>query len=212
MAPINQTGPTSWSIVAVIFISLFVLTLSGMALAIGYLHRQRKQSDLAKAAAPQTDNNPDLLTIAHLKAQLSAQELFSAELDVMIKLMERNQASLEQQLREERRKAEPMAMEVFQRMYDEIHRPLSPARPSLPPLIIGSSSAAPAPPSPATDDGVSPSSVAWGEPTEAILLQTSKLRGVMRSNSGRSPVRETKVVHHFPASGEIVGSGHSDAN
>lgn len=211
MAPVMQAQDiTPWSIVAVVFIALFVLVLSGSAVLVGYLHYQKKLRknvnpysygsadwlDWERAASPRHEN--DALAIATLQSQLVFQEQYNVEADKMIELLDNRQKELTLQLRDERRKGEQMDPEVYQRIYDEIHKPLSPARPSLPPLIVESTRA----------------SSSWSSTTLApqnheltpVLLQTTKLRDIMRSNSVASPKRSTQLVHaqHFPSAGTII--------
>lgn len=209
MAPVAQAeAVTPWSIVAVIFIALFVIILFGSALIVGYLHHQRKLInnvnpypygsvdwlDWERAASSQTEN--DALAIAALKAHLVVQEGYNVEADKMIDLLERHQRELSLQLRDERRKGEALAPEVYQRIYDEIHKPLSPIRPSLPPLIVNSTWS--------TDSSIT-LCLRDCEPTP-VLLQMTKLRDVMRSNSVASPKRSPRLVQavHFASTGTII--------
>lgn len=217
MAPVTETQEiTPWFVVAVVFIALFVIILFGSALLIGYLHHQRKLTkhvnpypygsanwlDWERAASPRSEN--DALAIANLEAQLVFQEQYNVEADKMIELLDNKQKELTLQLRDERRKGEHMDPEVYQRIYDEIHKPLSPVRSSLPPLIVKSTHA----------------SSSWSSTTLApqdheltpVLLQTTKLRDIMRSNSIASPKRSVQLVQakHLPSSGTAIDLAEND--
>lgn len=185
-------SPTTWSIVAVVFITLFLIVLLGSALVVRYLCSQRTQSkdqdssywlDSEQSAASRSGK--DALTIASLEAQLSVQERYNAESDVMIELLERNQKHLTLELRDERRKKDLMDPEVYQRVHDEMHRPMSPPRPSLPPLIVNTTSSL-------QNQIASASPCVNG--TTPILPQITKLRDVMQNNLQRSPERTTQVM------------------
>lgn len=242
MAPASQMPkPNSWSVIAVVFITLFVLLLFASSLVINYLYHQRRLQkntnpyphgsedwlDFERVTAPQAER--DALTIASLASRVAAQEQYNQEADRMIELLDRSQKHLTLQLRDEQRKSEPIDPEVFQRVYDEIHKPLEPPRPSLPPLAAKSiptrgESISPASPgsvagsspatqpsslmpsmrsSPTTPPTVSQPLVSQRAP---IVLQTTKLQNIMRNKSRPSPARSTRFVEHLvkPSSVTLV--------
>ncbi|KAJ4387927.1 hypothetical protein N0V93_008530 [Gnomoniopsis smithogilvyi] len=233
MAPVSQNPtPNSWSVIAIIFIALFVLLLFTCSLVIGYLYYQKKQRkntnpypygsedwlDFERVAASQVER--DALVIANLDARVAVQEQYNREADRMIELLDRSQKHLTLQLRDEQRKSEPVNPEVLQRIYDDIHRPLEPPRPSLPPLAPKPSPterpACPASPGavascPPTTQPTSllaqsvvssPSATPPGSLQQPVnqrtpvLLQTTKLRNIMRSNSRPGPARPVRFVEH----------------
>lgn len=245
MAPVSQIPkPTSWSVVAIVFIALFILLLFATSLVIGYLYHQKKQKknlnpysygskdwlDYERATATQAER--DALAIASLESRVSVQESYNQEADKMIELLDRSQKHLTLQLRDQQRKSEPVDPEVFQRIYDDIHKPLQPPRPSLPPLAAKSSPtaqhASPPPPrvvemslsakqpasiAPLASDVVKPSPPT--QPTAPhplvsqsapMLLQTTKLRDIMRSNLRPGPARTVCVIEHKPLSAILVDS------
>lgn len=230
MAPASQAPEiNSWSVVAVIFIALFVLLLFGSSLVISYLYHQKKQQkklnpypygsedwlEFERMMAPQAER--DALAIANLECRLSVQEQYSHEADRMIELLDRSQKHLTLQLRDEQRKSQPIDPEVFQRVYDDIHKPLGPPRPSLPALIAKLSPKSqphspvlPVVKSPPSTQNTSPApSTARTSPTTPplllppyasqhalVLLQTTKLREIMRKNTRRGAARTTQFVEH----------------
>lgn len=230
MAPASQAPEiNSWSVVAVIFIALFVLLLFGSSLAISYLHHQKKQQknlnpypygsedwlEFERMMAPQAER--DALAIANLECRLSVQEHYGHEADRMIELLDRSQKHLTLQLRDEQRKSQAIDPEIFQRVYDEIHKPLEPPRPSLPAFIAklspksqSNSPALPVIKSPSPTQNTSPvPSTARSSPTEPplllppyaserapVLLQTTKLREIMRKNTRRGAARSARFVEH----------------
>lgn len=230
MAPVSQAPEiNSWSVVAVIFIALFVLLLFGSSLVISYLYHQKKQLkrlnpyaygsedwlEFERMMAPQAER--DALAIANLECRLSVQEQYSHEADRMIELLDRGQKHLTLQLRDEQRKSQPIDPEVFQRVYDEMHRPLEPPRPSLPTLNAklspesqSNSPALPVVKSPSPTQNTSPvPSTARSSPTTPlfllppyasqhapVLLQTTKLREIMHKNMRRGAARPIQFVEH----------------
>ncbi|KAJ4423242.1 hypothetical protein N0V82_002103 [Gnomoniopsis sp. IMI 355080] len=242
MAPASQTSnPNSWSVIAIVFITLFVLLLFTSSLVIGYLYSQKKQQkntnpypygsedwlDFERMMAPQTER--DALVIASLESRVIAQEEYSQEADRMIELLDQSQKHLTLQLRDEQRKSEPVDPEVFQRIYDDIHKPLQPPRPSLPPLAAKPSSSAEQNTAPASSGAVADSSPTTqpasltpsikSSPTTPpidlqpfftqrapVVSQTIKLQHIMRSNSRRGAARSTHFVEHpvKPSSGTLV--------
>lgn len=194
MAPASQSPEiNSWSVVAIIFIALFVLLLFGSSLVISYLFHQRKQQkklnpypygsedwlEFERMVAPQAER--DAIAIAHLECRLSVQEQYNQEADRMIELLNQSQKHLTLQLRDEQRKSQPIDPEILQRVYNDIHQPLEAARPSLPMLITKLSPKArpqsPVPPvvkSPTPTQSTSPEpSAARSSPTSPRILLSS---------------------------------------
>lgn len=213
MATASQTSkPGTWFVVAIVFIVLFILLLLGAALVISYIYHHKKQgTDLnpypygsedwlhyERATAAQAER--DALVIAHLESRISVQEQYNQEADKMIDLLDRHQKHLTLQLRDEQRKSEPMDPQVFQRIYNDIHKPLQRPRPSLPPLLAAESVPAARPLSPTTPIVkstvlIQPASLQplISQP-DPLLLQSTKLRGVSPSNSESSPARSSHIV------------------
>lgn len=231
MAPASQTPEiNSWSVVAIVFIALFVLLLFGSSLVISYLYHQKKQQkklnpypygsedwlEFERIMAPQAER--DAIAIAHLECRLSVQEQYSQEADRMIELLDRSQKHLTLQLRDEQRKSQPIDPEVFQRVYDDMHKPLEAPRPSLPKLIAKSSpkshALSPIPPpvkSPTLTQKASPGPSAAKVPPATppmllsryasqggapVLLQTTKLRDITHQSTRRGAARPIRFVEH----------------
>lgn len=181
MAPTTQIRPTAWSIVAAIFIALFAVVLFICVMIIGYLRYQRKQAGNVNPypfgsadwqtweQAATSRSGDDALAIAALEAQLSLQQDYNVEADKMIELLEMTNKNLDLKLRDQAREMDPVDPEVFQRIYDDLHKPMTP--PSLRSTSTSSS----------TKSG-------------PMLLQTTKLCDIMRSNSRSSPERSSRLV------------------
>ncbi|CAN8104919.1 unnamed protein product [Discula destructiva] len=197
MAPTTGQAnhPSTWSILATIFIALFIIVSFGSVVVLGFYHHQKQQSRTMSL-------DPfEVSAIEALEAQLSVQQAYNAEADHMIELLERTQKQLETELRDERRRMEPVDPDVFQRIYDEIHMPMSPPRPSLPPLVVNSTDSTSALRS-------TPVTPIVRAPTQ-ILPQTTKLHGIMRTNSRSSPERTIHVVQppavaRFPTGSSVT--------
>lgn len=239
MAAASQApGTNSWSVVAIVFIALFVLLLFGSSLVISYLyHKKKQQKELnpylygsenwlayERMMAPQAER--DALAIASLECRLSVQEQYSHEADRMIELLDRSQKHLTFQLRDEHRKSQPIDPEAFQRVYDDIHKSLERPRPSLPTLIAKlspksrfASPVLPVVKSPSSTQTTSPvPSAAKYSPTitpfklpspyatqhAPVLLQSTKLREIMRNSMRRGAARSTRFVEHHVKPSSVV--------
>lgn len=187
----SSLKPTTWSNVAAVFIALFILTLIASGLTMRHVIHRKKQLQ-AQSSQTQRSANPhafgtvswrlwedaqssqadrDAVTIANLEAQIGMLEQAGDNMDHALELVEMENRDLKKQL-SERLDGFPVDSEAFQRMFEDVHRPLSsPGARAIPEYSI------PQPPP--------------GLPT----LQTTKLRGIINSNMGASPRRKTRVEH-----------------